>query len=387
MQFTFLFCTSLLTLYKVKGAIVSQWSVIDECSVTCGHGVQREVRECISKDRNERTLCEKRMNRVRQTLCTRAPCDHGSGLGCYSIKHKSNQYTNEVINEEAFTSTINHKSCVQHCQERGYKFAAIQFIPSGFPGSFSCGCGDFFIRDGAVREGKCNIRCSSTPQEFCGGIGYNSVFMTASRNRYPGTYGPWHWKGQCSGGCGEVGRRLYIRTCDVPGTCHPKIRNVTYTKCQGKCERFILSPNQFWSPTEARSYCQGKGGELVYFGAWSGMDFGVSEFYSAIDFAKYTLKRRRVQHYDYGFFWTDMIYNNVDNSVILKSGVVPYVQWFPQDPVRRDDHKYIAVAFVEDHQQAGPFQPEWMTNMGSNGIRAYALCIFPENKRIKKVNA
>ena len=54
--------------------------------------------------------------------------DQGSGLGCYSIDHISNQYTNEVINEEAFTSTINHKRCVEHCQERGYKFAAIQVL-------------------------------------------------------------------------------------------------------------------------------------------------------------------------------------------------------------------------------------------------------------------
>ena len=56
---------------------------------------------------------------------------------------------------------------------------------------------------------------------------------------------------------------------------------------------------------------------------------------------------------------------------------MPYVQWFPNDPIRRDDHKYIAVAFVEDYRMAGPYQPEWMTNIVNNGIRAYALCIFP----------
>ena len=71
-----------------------------------------------------------------------------------------------------------------------------------------------------------------------------------------------------------------------------------------------MSPNQFWSPTDARDYCHGKGGELVFFGAWSGLDFGVSEFYAAIDFARHTLKKR-AHGYHYGFFWTDMIYNNM----------------------------------------------------------------------------
>jgi hypothetical protein len=58
-------------------------------------------------------------------------------------------------------------ACINECQQRGYKYAGTQY-------SSWCFCGNSYGRSGTANN--CNMACSGSPAEICGGSWANSVY-------------------------------------------------------------------------------------------------------------------------------------------------------------------------------------------------------------------
>ena len=80
--------------------------------------------------------------------------------------------TRELPHEYMANEQMQPQKCISHCRYHNYPFAALQYAQQ-------CYCG---IQPGAIQvhNSECNMACSGSASQWCGGSWRNSVYSTVS---------------------------------------------------------------------------------------------------------------------------------------------------------------------------------------------------------------
>ncbi|PAA72074.1 hypothetical protein BOX15_Mlig027865g1 [Macrostomum lignano] len=92
------------------------------------------------------------------------------GHTCYTKESIRIDQGMPAYTNNGMANDLSADACKKFCKDQGFKGKIVGVTPT------ECHCNKYMKYDGARDADKCSIRCRGNDQQFCGGLGYVSVY-------------------------------------------------------------------------------------------------------------------------------------------------------------------------------------------------------------------
>jgi hypothetical protein len=155
-------------------------------------------------------------------------------LGC------AKETSPRMLNSATFSnSNMTIEVCQTFCTKHNFQLAGLQF-------GTECWCGHFLASGGVVGDIGCDVACKGNPNEICGGLNHNGVFLDTA---WIPTANPAIVNGFGYNGCFQELHNARL----LSGPSLMNQRNLTLEKCTDFCR--TKDPNFIWAGLEFGREC------------------------------------------------------------------------------------------------------------------------------------